>query len=183
VQAADFNGDGFEDLILCQNQSRTRPGWSRQDNGGALMLQGDGKGGLRVLPSMESGLLVSGDLRSAALGDINKDGRTDLGLTINKGPLKIYHNQSSNSGLRVRLNGPAHNPAGIGCQLRLHGEKNAWGPVREIQAGNGWFSQNSPVTVLHSSFKATGIWVRWPGGAETLTPLGQKKEITLSWKP
>ena len=40
VQAADFNGDGFEDLILCRNQSRTRPGWSRQDNGGALLLQG-----------------------------------------------------------------------------------------------------------------------------------------------
>ncbi|MBT4273631.1 MAG: VCBS repeat-containing protein [Verrucomicrobia bacterium] len=183
VQAADFNGDGFEDLILCQNQSRTRPGWPRQDNGGALLLQGDGKGGLRVLSSMESGLLVSGDLRSAALGDINKDGRTDLGLTLNKGPLKIYLNQSSNAGLRVRLHGPAHNPAGVGCQLRLHGENNVWGPVREIQAGNGWFSQNSPVTVLHSSFKATGIWVRWPGGAETHAPLDQKKEITLSWKP
>ena len=41
-----------------------------------------------------------------------------------------------------------------------------FGPAREIHAGSGYWSQDSPVQVLGTSEPPTQIWVRWPGGKE-----------------
>ena len=65
----------------------------------------------------------------------------------------------------MRVRGPADNPDGIGTQLRVvYGER--MGPVREIQAGSGYWSQNGAVQVFGLSGMPTAVWVRWPGGAE-----------------
>jgi hypothetical protein len=53
------------------------------------------------------------------------------------------------------------------------------GPVREIQAGSGYWSENGAVQVF-SLAGATGVWVRWPGGGESraeLTPNAREVEI------
>jgi hypothetical protein len=53
----------------------------------------------------------------------------------------------------------------VGAALRLlYGEKS--GPLREVQVGSGYWSQNSVVQVLGKGGEPTGIWVRWPGGKE-----------------
>jgi hypothetical protein len=45
------------------------------------------------------------------------------------------------------------------------------GPVREIEAGSGYWSQNGAVQVFGLSGTPTAVWVRWPGGGVTTTPV------------
>ena len=183
IQAADFNGDGSEDLILCQNDSDSRPGLSAQINGSALVLLGDGNGRFSLLPSSKSGVNLKAGLSSVALADFNRDGSMDFALVSNRRKVGLFLNMSSKPGLRVTIKGPSINPFGIGCQLRLIGESNQWGPLKEIQAGTGWLAQNSPTTILNADFKPIGIWVKWPGGSVTETSLDGEKEILLTWSP
>jgi hypothetical protein len=163
---ADFNGDGFEDVLLSQNFFPTALGIPRYDNGRGLLLLGDGQGGLRPLPGQESGLLVYGDQRGAAYADFDGDGRLDLAVSQNAGATRLFHNHLAKPGLRVRLEGSASNPDGVGAQIRIV-YADRMGPVREVQSGSGYWSQNGAVQVFGLSATPTAVWVRWPGGSET----------------
>jgi len=167
---ADFNGDGLEDIFLSQNFSPTAVGTSRYDAGRGLLLIGDGKGGFTPMPGTKSGIVVYGDQRGAAYADYDGDGRLDLAVSQNGDTTRLFHNRGAKPGLRVRVQGPSENPDGVGVQLRLvYGDR--MGPVRELQAGAGYWSQNGAVQVLGMSGMPTAVWARWPGGAETRTPV------------
>ena len=57
------------------------------------------------------------------------------------------------------------------------------GPVREIQAGSGYWSQNGAVQVFGFEAPPTAVWVRWPGGGETRTPVpAGAKEVVVTKK-
>jgi hypothetical protein len=129
-------------------------------------LRGDGKGKLAAVPGSVSGVKVYGDQRGAALADFDEDGRVDLVVSQNNGATKLYHNLGAKPGLIVRLAGPPGNPTAVGAQLRLiSGSKP--GPVREIHAGSGYWSQDSAVQVMAAAEPTMQIWVRWPGGKTT----------------
>src|SRR5204863_5719612 len=94
--------------------------------------------------------------------DYDGDGRVDLVVTQNGAATKLYHNVGAKPGLRVRLRGGAGNPTAVGAALRLFfGQRQ--GPVREIHAGSGYWSQDGAVQVLGTPQAPTQIWVRWPG--------------------
>ena len=82
----------------------------------------------------------------------------------------------------MRLNGPKGNPYGIGSIIRME-YINGFGPAREIHAGSGYLSQNSVVQVMGLRDNPKGVWVRWPNGKITQTPLiGNPTEILISYK-
>jgi hypothetical protein len=170
VQVADFDGDGNEDLFLSQNCFAYRREESRCDAGRGLCLRGDGHGHFTSVEGQLSGITVYGEQRGAAVADFDQDGRVDLVVTQNGAATKLYRNTRARPGLRVRLTGPAGNPNGIGATVRLRYGSD-WGPAREIQAGSGYWSQNSLVPVLATTRTATAVWVRWPGGKTTETPI------------
>ncbi|MFZ4428068.1 MAG: VCBS repeat-containing protein, partial [Saprospiraceae bacterium] len=62
--AGDFDRDGFQDLLLGGNQYRAKPETGIYAAGQGLLLRGDGKGGFRALRPGESGLAISGQIRS-----------------------------------------------------------------------------------------------------------------------
>jgi enediyne biosynthesis protein E4 len=167
VVAADYDGDGHEDVFLSQNFFAETPETSRCDAGRSLWLRGDGHGNLTAVPGQESGVTVYGEQRGAAVADFDGDGRIDLVVTQNGAATRLFRNVRAKPGLRVRLKGPPGNPFGYGAQLRLkHGDH--FGPVSEIHGGGGYWSQDSPVQVLAGVDSGSQIWVRWPGG-KTLT--------------
>jgi hypothetical protein len=166
VCVADCDGDGHEDVFLSQNFFGTRPEWPRLDGGRGLWLRGKGDGRLVPVPGKESGVLVYGDQRGAAVGDYDQDGRVDLVVTQNSGPTRLFRNARAQPGLRVRLKGPKPNPDGVGAVVRLQfGDR--WGPAREIRAGSGYGSQDSLVPVLGLPSPARAYEIRWPGGRTT----------------
>ena len=79
--------------------------------------------GLAPVPGRRSGIIVWGDQRGAAHADYDGDGRLDLVVTQNGSETKLFHNRGAAPGLRVRLQGPAGNPDGIGgldyCELTV----------------------------------------------------------------
>jgi hypothetical protein len=168
---ADFNGDGKEDIFLSQNFFPTEIGTPRYDAGVGLLLLGNGKGGFSPMSSRASGIAVFGDQRGAAFADFNRDGRLDLAISQNGAATKLYQNVGARKGLIVQLVGPPGNPTAVGAQIRLHYPGNRLGPSREIQAGSGYWSVNSPVQVMGLDGDADAVWVRWPGGRETIEPI------------
>jgi hypothetical protein len=163
LAVGDLDGDGNEDLFLSQNFFGMRPGDGRLDAGRGLVLRGDGKGSFSPMPGQGSGIKVYGEQRGCALADYDGDGRVDLAVTQNNGQTRLFHNVTGRPGLRVKLAGPAGNPDGVGAMMRLdYGDR--LGPAREVQAGSGFWSQNSSVQVLGAATAAVGIQVRWPGG-------------------
>jgi len=181
VVAADFDGDGAEDVFLSQNFFGTGPETDRDDAGQGLLLRGDGQGGLEPVTAERSGLRLPGEQRGAAVADFDADGRVDLVVTQNRELTQLYRNAGAKPGLRVRLAGPPENPTGVGVQLRLAYSEARLGPVREIHAGSGYWSQDSPVAVLGKSGSPQGLWVRWPGqAAQTILVAPAATEVTVT---
>ena len=172
VCVGDLDGDGNEDLFLSQNFFAVAPNEPRCDAGRGLMLKGNGHGELSAVPGQESGFKIYGEQRGAALCDFDRDGRVDVAVTQNAGPTKLFRNTNAHPGLRVRLKGPPGNEPAIGAQIRLENDQLK-GPVREIQAGSGYWSQNSSVQImsLPAGQTATAVSVLWPGGKKTHSPL------------
>jgi hypothetical protein len=180
VCVADYDGDGNEDVFLSQNFFGVDAETSRYAAGRGLWLQGDGRGALRAVPGQESGVRVYGEQRGAAVGDFDRDGRVDLVVAQNGGQTCLFHNTRGRPGLRVRLEGPEKNPQGIGAVVRLKfGDR--FGPARELHAGSGYWSQDSPVLVLATPAAPTQIHVRWPGGHTTAADLPPSaREVALT---
>jgi hypothetical protein len=180
ICVADFDGDGNEDLFLAQNFFGVQPQAVRCDAGRGILLRGDGQGHFEAVPGQVSGLTVYGEGRGAAVCDFDEDGRVDLAVGQNGAETRLFRNASAKPGRRVHVVGPDGNPDGVGTQLRLvFGSR--YGPVREIHAGGGYWSQDGATQVLAAPDPPTAIWVRWPGGTTNQFELsGTAQNITLT---
>jgi hypothetical protein len=184
VCVGDFDGDGLDDIFLSQNFFDTQMELSRCDAGRGLWLRNLGGGKLKAVSGQESGIEVYGEQRGAAVCDFNHDGRVDLVVTQNSGETKLYTNSRAKVGLRVRLQGRAGNPDAIGAQLRVRYRGGKSGPVRNIAAGSGYWSQDSSTQVLGLADVPEAVWVRWPSGKEqTVSVEPNAKEIRVEFKP
>jgi hypothetical protein len=180
VNVGDFDGDGNEDIFFSQNFFEATASLLRPDDAGhGLWLRGTGGGQLEAVPGQKSGILIYGEQRGAALGDFDGDGRVDLAVSQNGAETKLYQNVLGKPGLRVRLAGSPGNPDGVGATMRLV-FGNRMGAAREIHGGSGYWSQDSMVQVLGCPDPPTQIWIRWPGGKTTISPVpAGAKQITV----
>lgn len=163
---ADIDNDGREDIFISQNffavaDPQRKP---RLDAGRGLWLRGNGEGNFEALPGQKSGIKVYGEQRGAALGDYTGDGRVDLAISQNAADTRLFENQADKRGIRITLHGPENNTLAIGSSVRLVYEDGSYGAERSIQAGSGYWSQNSSVQVVGYSEFPAEIEVRWFDG-------------------
>lgn len=170
INVADFDGDGHDDLFLSQNFFANEPETPRLDGGRGLLLRNDGKGDFKAVAGRESGIKVYGEQRGAATADYDHDGRPDLVVTQNGAATRLLRNVGGQPGLRVRLIGPPGNPDAVGASVGLIFPSRR-GPIRELHAGSGYWSQDGAVATLSAPEKPEQLWVRWPGGKTTTTPI------------
>lgn len=179
VNVGDYDGDGHEDIFLSQNVFAEEPEIARSDAGRGVLLKGNGAGSVFAVPGQESGIQIYGEQRGAAVSDFDEDGRLDLVVTQNGVATRLFRNVGAKPALRVRLKGPVGNPTGIGATLQLVFASGK-GPLREIHAGSGYWSQDSAVQLLALREAAATIAVHWPGGRSTTTAIpADAKEVTI----
>jgi enediyne biosynthesis protein E4 len=177
--AGDFDGDGREDLFLAQNFSQTDLTTPSFNAGRGLLLAGDGAGRFAPIGGDQTGIAIYGDQRGAATADYDRDGRADLAVGQNAAAVVLLHNTGATPGLRVRLLGSKQNPWAIGAAVRVR-YADGDGPVREVRAGSNYLSADGMVQVLGLRAAPKAVWVRWPGGKTSETPVtAGAKEIVI----
>ena len=134
------------------------------------------------MPGQYSGIALYGDQRGAAAADFDGDGRADLAVAQNAAETKLYRNAGATPGLRIKLIGPSGNPNGIGAAVRIRYEDGD-GPLREIAAGSGYWSQDGAVAVLGLRSTPRSVWVRWPGGREQVVEVKGRTEVVITPNP
>ena len=175
---ADFNGDGNEDIYFAQNFFDVEPETSRYDAGLGQLVLGDGKGGFVSMDSKKSGLAVLGQSRGSVASDFNGDGKVDIATTQNNDSVKLYFNQTGQSGFRVILKGDKDNYLCVGATIML--ECNGInGPKREIRIGGSYLSQDSLIQVFAANDQNAKLHVKWHDSQSAIysVPFGAKTII------
>jgi hypothetical protein len=107
--------------------------------------------------------------RGAAYADFNNDGRLDLLLSTNGGPVYLFRNEAQgsaawNKSLRIKLTGTRSNRDGVGTTVRLTsgGETQ----TQMLRSGSSYLSASELVLTfgLAHNDKAETIEIRWPSG-------------------
>jgi len=107
--------------------------------------------------------------RGAAYADFNNDGRLDLLLSTNGGPVYLFRNEAQgaappNHSLRIKLTGTKSNRDGIGATVRVTsgGETQ----TQMLRSGSSYLSASELVLTfgLAHNEKADAVEIRWPSG-------------------
>jgi len=165
--AADFDGDGLEDIFVAQNFFGVRPDAERLDAGRGLLLRGNGAGGFVV---DSRGVDILGQQSSPVQADFRANGKMDLVVGQNSAATQLFLNRTAATGFRVRLRGPVGNPDGIGASIRLK-TADGYGPVQEVRCVSGPIGEESAVKVFSIRTEPISIRVTWPGGKVSEYPV------------
>ncbi len=92
LTSADFDGDGHRDAYCAQGFFGHNFGVGRDDAGEGVILLGRGDGTFEAVASSETGVRLLGEQRSVVVQDMDGDGRPDLAVGIQGGPVTYLRN-------------------------------------------------------------------------------------------
>lgn len=124
--------------------------------------------------------------RGAAYADINNDGRLDVLLSTNGGPVYLFENvasgnSASNYSLRLKLVGTKSNRDGIGTVVKLTTGGEA--QTQMLRSGSSYLSASELILTfgLANRSKAEAIEIRWPSGqVDHLADVTSGQTITVT---
>ena len=170
VCISDYDGDGFQDILIANNFFGAQPETGYMDGGLGWLLKG--AGGKKFVTSWpdRSGVVVTGDSNGLAIADFDNDGDQDAIFALNDGACRIFKNQSDAGHVKLLLEGPPANRNAIGARILLQGDISQ---AFEISAGNGYLSQSSTAFTLSKEniAKTQSIVVHWPDGTSSESDL------------
>lgn len=139
-----------------------------------------------VTSTMGSAFIAPRVGRGAAYADINNDGRLDLLLATNGGPVYLFRNEAqagndANRSLRLKLVGTKSNKDGIGAIARVTSGGDT--QTQMLRSGSSYLSSSELVLTfgLGQRDKADSIEIRWPSGqTDHLSSVAAGQTITLT---
>jgi enediyne biosynthesis protein E4 len=169
VRFLDYDNDGWKDLIIAQGHDLDTvelnfPNLKYKEP--MLLVRNTGKGFADV--SAESGAVFQRPWlgRGLATGDIDNDGRVDIVVATNDGPVHILHNEtpSSNHWLTLHLVGHKSNRDAIGATVKLQTAQGA--QFATVTTAGSYLSSSDKRVYfgLGSESVAELVEIRWPSG-------------------
>jgi enediyne biosynthesis protein E4 len=182
----DYDRDGRPDLILVNGAVniiaalRGTPAPYHQRN---QLLRNMGGGRLReVTEEAGPAFALSEVSRGLAVGDIDNDGRVDVVVTNNAGPVRLLQNAAAGGHwLTVRLDAVTGNRWAYGARVGIEreGQPTMW---RRIGSDGSYLSASDPRAYfgLGSSPRVDRLVVEWPDGLrERWTGIRADRHITI----
>ena len=164
INVADFDNDGFEDLLLSQNWYSIRPDLGRLDSSAGMILLGEGQGRFQGISSGRSGLEILGECRNSIIADFNHDGRSDILATQTLGQAQLYLGQSEKRGIRLMFDSKIELAKRLGCSVHLSYSNETSSPSRWLHSGDGVLAQCSSEAVLGFKEWPSSIQIVWSDG-------------------
>jgi enediyne biosynthesis protein E4 len=122
--------------------------------------------------------------RSVAYADVFNNGRLDVLLSTNGGPVYLFRNQATgtpNHSLRIKLAGTKSNRDGIGAIVRITTPDGA--QTKMLSSGSSYLSASELVLTfgLGQLTKADSVEIRWPSGqVEKLPNVNAGQTVTVT---
>jgi hypothetical protein len=170
VRFFDDDNDGLKDLIIAQGHDidNIQLNYPQLRYREPLMLLQNGGHGNFVDISQHAGEVFKQAWvgRGLAVGDLDNDGRQDVVVTTNDGPVYLLHNETTSAGhwLTLLLVGHQSNRDAIGAEVKV-----------VTSAGTQWLTISPAGSYLSSSDKRAHfglgaateatVQIRWPSGA------------------
>jgi hypothetical protein len=187
----DYDLDGWPDILIANGHidgdiQRVQPNvkYAMPPH----IFRNLGKGNFQeVTKSLGAGFATPRVGRGAAYGDINNDGRLDLLLSTNGGPVYLFENDftgspgTANKSVRIKLIGTKSNRDGIGTVVKLTAAGESQSEM--LRSGSSYLSASELVLTfgLAKHEQADSIEIRWPSGqVEKLTNVAAGQTITVT---
>jgi len=184
----DYDNDGWLDLLVTNGAVQLLPELTRKGDPYPLgqpnqLFHNTGKAAfVEVIDQLPAEFGLNQVGRGAAFGDIDNDGDTDVLITNNNGPTRLFVNQVGNQNhwLGLRLTGNAGRDM-LGARVQITVAKNIvlW---RRVRTDGSYLSANDPRVLagLGSNRNVESVRVYWPdGGIEDWKAVAVDRYTTL----
>jgi hypothetical protein len=187
----DYDLDGWPDILIANGQidgdiQRVQPNvkYAMPPH----IFRNLGKGNFQeVTKSLGAGFATPRVGRGAAYGDINNDGRLDLLLSTNGGPVFLFENEftgnpaAANKSLRIKLIGTKSNRDGIGTVVKLTAGGESQSEM--LRSGSSYLSASELVLTFGLAMHdhADSIEILWPSGqVDKLANVAAGQTVTVT---
>ena len=162
AEFGDVDNDGRLDLFIAKGNVDQMPSNAMADPNNLLMQEPDGS--FRETAA-RAGVADPVRSRGAALADLDGDGRLDLVVSARRAPLKIWQNQTTETGAWIavepRMEAPNTRAVGAWIEVEAGGRRQA----REVTVGGGHGGgQAGPIHFGLGTAETARVRVTWPDG-------------------